>query len=254
MSKTSKPLLHETVRRETEISGINMGTPITVEFDPVPPPSVQHVYVALNEVVSDISKVGLAKTRENTQGPRFKFRGIDELMNLVSPIFAQRKLLVLPTVVAREQTERTSGNGNALFSVVLRVEFTFVSAVDGSKHVVTTFGEAFDSGDKATNKAMSAAYKYALLQSLCIPVEGEGVDADAETHTVQAAPPTGYDAFFAEAVERSATGTKALRAFGVQAIKEGKHALWGHLVERDARWAKLKQDAEAVDKQAGGEQ
>ena len=45
-----------------------------------------------------------------------------------------------------------------------------------------------DSGDKATNKAMSAAYKYAALQTFCIPTEGDN-DADATTHEVKAHTP-----------------------------------------------------------------
>src|SRR6478736_352439 len=60
-----------------------------------------------------------------------------------------------------------------------------VSAIDGTKHTVATFGEAMDSGDKATNKAMSAAYKYAAFQAFCIPTEETAVDADAETHHIQ---------------------------------------------------------------------
>jgi hypothetical protein len=64
------------------------------------------------------------------------------------------------------------------------MEFNFVSALDGSKHTVKTFGEAMDSADKATNKAMSAAYKYAAFQAFCIPTEGD-TDADATTHEVK---------------------------------------------------------------------
>jgi hypothetical protein len=41
-----------------------------------------------------------------------------------------------------------------------------------------------DSGDKATNKAMSAAYKYAAFQAFSIPTESDN-DADASTHVVQ---------------------------------------------------------------------
>ena len=44
-----------------------------------------------------------------------------------------------------------------------------------------------DSGDKATNKAMSIAYKYAAFQAFCIPTEETAIDADAETHQVQPA-------------------------------------------------------------------
>jgi hypothetical protein len=67
--------------------------------------------------------------------------------------------------------------------VTVEAEFDFVCAEDGSKHTVKTFGEAMDSGDKATNKAMSAAYKYAAFQAFAIPTEGDN-DADAQTHEV----------------------------------------------------------------------
>ena len=40
-----------------------------------------------------------------------------------------------------------------------------------------------DSADKATNKAMSAAYKYAAFQAFAIPTQGDN-DADATTHEV----------------------------------------------------------------------
>ena len=71
--------------------------------------------------------------------------------------------------------------------MTVEAEFDFVSAEDGSRHTVKTFGEAMDSGDKATNKAMSAAYKYAAFQAFSIPTEGDN-DADAQTHEVAARP------------------------------------------------------------------
>ncbi len=40
-----------------------------------------------------------------------------------------------------------------------------------------------DSGDKSANKAMSAAYKYALMQVFCIPTD-EPKDTENETHEV----------------------------------------------------------------------
>ncbi|MGL9724902.1 ERF family protein, partial [Sodalis sp. (in: enterobacteria)] len=49
--------------------------------------------------------------------------------------------------------------------------------------------EAMDSGDKATNKAMSIAYKYAAFQAFCIPTEETAIDADAEVHEVAAPTP-----------------------------------------------------------------
>jgi hypothetical protein len=88
-------------------------------------------------------------------------------------------------VLARECIERQTAKGSPLFYVTVEVEFDFVSAEDGSKHTVKTYGEAMDSADKATNKAMSAAYKYAAMQAFCIPTEG---DNDADSHTPEVAP------------------------------------------------------------------
>lgn len=142
------------------------------------------VYKAINAVQAELSKIGITKDRTNTQGAGYKFRGIDDVYNTISPLMAKHGLCILPRILARECVERTSGAGKALFYVTVQAEFDFVSAEDGSKHTVATFGEAMDSGDKATNKAMSAAYKYAAFQAFAIPTEGDN-DADAHTYEVR---------------------------------------------------------------------
>ena len=143
-----------------------------------------HVYKAINAVQADLSKVGIGKDRVN-ETQRYKFRGIDEVYNALSPLLAKHGLCILPRCTSRESVERTNKSGTALFYVTVCAEFDFVAAEDGSKHTVTTYGEAMDSGDKATNKAMSAAYKYACMQAFSIPTEGDN-DADAQTHEVKA--------------------------------------------------------------------
>ena len=77
--------------------------------------------------------------------------------------------------------ERQTQKGGTLIYTTLTVEFDFVSAEDGSTHTVRTVGEAMDSADKSSNKAMSAAYKYAAFMAFCIPTEGDN-DADATTY------------------------------------------------------------------------
>lgn len=140
------------------------------------------VYEAIAAVTAELAKTGIAKERNNQQ-QNYKFRGIDDIYNALAPALAKAGLCVLPRVTRREVTERTTKNGSMLFYVVCDVEFDFVSAEDGSKHTVAVVGEAMDSADKATNKAMSAAYKYAALMTFCIPTEGDN-DADAATHEV----------------------------------------------------------------------
>lgn len=140
------------------------------------------VYKAINAVQADLAASGISKSRRNQQ-QGYNFRGIDEIYNTVSPLLAKHGLCILPRVLSREITERQSQKGGALFYVVVEVEFDFVCAEDASIHVVKTYGEAMDSADKATNKAMSAAYKYAVMQAFAIPTEGDN-DADSHTHEV----------------------------------------------------------------------
>lgn len=144
------------------------------------------VYQAINRVQAALSKQGITKANRNQQ-QGYNFRGIDDVYNVISPLLAEHGLCILPRVLSRHCDERTNAKGTALFYVTVEVEFDFVSAEDGSRHTVKTFGEAMDSGDKATNKAMSAAYKYAAFQAFAIPTEGDN-DADSHTHHVVAAP------------------------------------------------------------------
>jgi len=53
-------------------------------------------------------------------------------------------------------------------------------ADDGSSVALEVIGEGMDSADKATNKAMAIAHKYALLQAFMIPTE-DMTDPDATT-------------------------------------------------------------------------
>jgi ERF superfamily len=140
------------------------------------------VYQAIAAVTAEMAKEGIAKGRRNQQ-QGYSFRGIDDVYNALSPVLAKHRLCILPRVTERVVQERETQRGGVLFYVTVKVEFDFVSAEDGSTHTVSTFGEAMDSADKATNKAMSAAYKYAAFQTFCIPTEGDN-DADATTAEV----------------------------------------------------------------------
>mgnify|MGYP003344999847 FL=1 len=153
-----------------------------------PKTAVPHVYQAIAAVMARLAKDGIGKDRRNEQ-QGYAFRGIDDVYNALAPILAEHQLCILPKVQSREVTERQTRSGSTLFYVNVLVDFHFVSANDGSTHVVSMPGEAMDSADKATNKAMSAAYKYACLQTFCIPTEGDN-DADATTHQVVPATPT----------------------------------------------------------------
>lgn len=165
------------------------------------------IYKAIAAVQADLAKSGITKSSRNQQ-QGFMFRGIDAVYNALAPLLAQHNLCILPRCIEREFVERTTKNGGVLFYITVKSDFDFVSAIDGSKHTVTTYGEAMDSGDKATNKAMSAAYKYAAFQAFCIPTEGDN-DADGTTHDLA---PSGEAATPSVPVELDATVAAQMNA------------------------------------------
>ena len=144
--------------------------------------NTHNVYAAISAASKQIAQTGIVKNRKNQQ-QGFMFRGIDDVLNTLSSVLTDNGLVILPSVKSRECVERTTKSGGALFTVTVSVDFTLISTSDGSSHTVTVYGEAMDSADKATNKAMSAAYKYMALQVFCIPTEGDN-DADSTTHDV----------------------------------------------------------------------
>lgn len=140
------------------------------------------IYESINKIQAALAKTGISKDRKNQQ-QGYAFRGIDDVYGALAPLLAEHGVCVFPRATERTCVERQTQRGGALFYVTVRVEFDFVSSIDGSVHTCITYGEAMDSADKATNKAMSAAYKYACLQTFCIPTEGDN-DADAATHDI----------------------------------------------------------------------
>lgn len=186
------------------------------------------VYKAISAVARDMAEVGISKDRENRQ-QGFAFRGIDQVYNALAPMLAKHGLVILPRITERTVTERVTQKGGVLFYVVVKAEFDFVATEDGSKHTVVTYGEAMDSGDKATNKAMSIAYKYAAFQTFCIPTEQTAVDPDAEVHYIT--PQAAEDALkeFAD---------KAALAQSVEELKTAYKEVWpklGNSKEHEAR-------------------
>jgi hypothetical protein len=163
------------------------------------------VYAAIAEVQAEIAKVGIAKTRKNSQGSGYMFRGIDDVYETLGPLLPAKGLVVIPRIVERAQVERVSKSGGNLFYTTVKGEFDFVSVKDGSQHTASSYGEALDSGDKSTAKAMSAAYKSAAFMLFNIPVEGTP-DADEETHEVKVhieEPATGWGDWARDLIEEA---------------------------------------------------
>lgn len=134
------------------------------------------IYELIGKAMADIGAIG--KTSFNPQ-QKFNYRGIDAVMNGLHPVMQKYGLFCSPEVLKQEREERMTNNGGMLKYSILTMKYT-VYAPDGSSVCATVIGEGMDSGDKASNKAMSVAFKYAMFQLFCIPTE-EMVDPDAET-------------------------------------------------------------------------
>lgn len=136
----------------------------------------EQIYETIPRIMADMEAVG--KNNYNQQ-QKFKFRGIDDVMNAMNPVLVKHHVFTVPEVLEQTREHRTTTSGAQLNYSLLKMRFSFY-APDGSHVDAVTMGEGMDSGDKASNKAMAIAYKYALFQVFCIPTEDMD-DPDGDT-------------------------------------------------------------------------
>jgi len=146
---------------------------------------MSQIHTALNNVMKD---VGAVKKGDRNTTQNYSFRGVDAVVNAVYPALLEHGVTVQPNVRSYDygtvevgQGERRKPMGHA--RVV--VEYTFTSSEDGSSVTASAAGEAMDSGDKATPKAMSIALRTALLQSLMLPTD----DPEPDAHSYERSAP-----------------------------------------------------------------
>lgn len=140
-----------------------------------------NIYESIAAIQADVDFIG--KDKQTTGQTSYKYRGVDQVLNTLHPLFAKHKVFAVPEVLEVLNREwKTTKTGNSVVYQTARVKYTFY-AEDGSNVSATVLGEAMDSGDKASNKCMSVAYKYACFQILSIPTEETTADPDDETET-----------------------------------------------------------------------
>lgn len=128
------------------------------------PPKIHAAIIAIMRAVGPV-----AKDQRNEQ-QKFNYRGVDQIYNACHPKFAEHGVYSTSDIIHAEHREGKSGNGKTFLHAIIQMRYTFW-AEDGSSVHTEVIGEGLDySGDKASNKAMSIASKYALLQLLQIPV------------------------------------------------------------------------------------
>jgi len=156
------------------------------------------IHTALIAAMRDICKTGIGKlSKADMNGTRYNFRGIDAAMNEMSPILVNNGITVTPKYSELTITERAKDGGKATRFCSVKGSFTF-AAEDGSSVTAEAYGEAMDSGDKATIKAQSVAFRTVLFQQFIVPVmamdtELEGDDSeDTELDSWRATALDGY--------------------------------------------------------------
>lgn len=135
------------------------------------------IYAAIIGVMNDVGAVGKDATN---QQQKYKYRSIDALVSALSPAMAKNGVFVAPVEIMEEIREKQqTRSGSMQHFVKLRIRYRFFAS-DGSYVDAITIGEAMDTGDKATNKAETAAFKYALSQVFAVPTHDDADATDPE--------------------------------------------------------------------------
>ena len=124
-----------------------------------------NIFESITAIMQEIPAIGKEKKNQQ-QG--FKYRGIDDVMNALQPILSKHKVFVVPEVIDQSREDRVTNKGGTILYSMLKIKYTFY-AEDGTNVSAVVIGEGMDSGDKASNKAMAIAMKYAFFQVFCNP-------------------------------------------------------------------------------------
>lgn len=144
------------------------------------------IYAAMAGIMRDT--VAIAKDSKNVQ-QGYSFRGIDDVYNTMHPILAKHGVFCTAEIFGTPiREDRDSRSGGKLLYSIIDYKISFV-AEDGSSVYSIVRGEGQDSGDKSSNKSLSAAMKYATLVMFLIPTE-DMADADKDSPEVGSKPAT----------------------------------------------------------------
>lgn len=140
------------------------------------------VIEALNAVMAEVQAVG--KTDRNTQ-QGYNFRGIDAVVNAAGPAFRRHGIVAVPLLESATYRDVQTSTGKPSRECTVQVRYRFYGPAGDYVDAVVP-GESMDFGDKGTPKAMSVAYRIALLQVLTIPTHE--LDPDSQSYERDNAP------------------------------------------------------------------
>jgi ERF superfamily protein len=133
------------------------------------------VFEALGAVMAEVQAVG-KNNRNNEQG--YNFRGIDAVINAVGPVFRKHGVVAVPLKTTASYRDVLTVREKRSRECTVAVTYRFYGPA-GDYIDAEVPGESMDFGDKGAAKAMSVAYRIALLQVLCIPTDEPDADSVA---------------------------------------------------------------------------
>lgn len=173
------------------------------------------IYESLNEVAKDVMFLG--KNSKN-EAQRFNFRGIDAVMNVFGPSLRKHGVTPIPMVKSIERGQKQLRNSVAK-TVDVEVTYRFINR-HGSYVDATVFAEAFDTGDKATAKAMSVAMRTAFLQVFALPTD----EPDPDMYSYDIVDTSRRDEFLERA--KKVEDVNQLLKMGAEARRVGAESEW----------------------------
>jgi hypothetical protein len=129
-----------------------------------------NIFKRILGVMSELSYIGKGDKTVNGQ---YRFVSHDQVTAKLHPLFVKYGIALVTTVEGAEQIgNRTS----------VRLSICFVNTdCPLDNFTVKSLGYGVDGGDKGPGKAVSYAYKYALLKTFCLET-GDDPDNDADAH------------------------------------------------------------------------
>lgn len=136
------------------------------------------VYAAVAKVLDELPAIGKDGRAPANMGG-YSFRSVEDITAALKPLLARHELMIVPSILERRDSERQTSGSKVMFVTDLHVQFDFVAS-DGSRFHATMWGQGTDMGDKACQKAVTAAFKSMLSVTFCISDR----ENDAEAHDV----------------------------------------------------------------------
>ncbi len=138
-----------------------------------------NIHTAINKVMQEVGYV----QKEKAGGLPYSFAGESALIKALRPPMVENGLYMYLSEILNLNSEVfTNKKGTVMNRVILTAKIKFQHAPSQTSIDVVEAGEGMDAGDKATNKALTSAYKYALRQTFCIET---GDDPDKQPSSEQ---------------------------------------------------------------------